>query len=184
MEAFGFQVSPYAAAANSSIMAQDGKYAFWPQPSPPVSLPSSPHIPDAADAALLGGATEPAGPPTTATAASSSSPPSQLAPPTPLPPPLPLPEVLGTIHVRVSVKDSGPGVSVENSQHLFQMYGQVSAGKTQKGSGTGLGLSISKSIIELRQCCRMANNEQSSAELIKAQPARRPLGTTICSTLA
>jgi K+-sensing histidine kinase KdpD len=90
--------------------------------------------------------------------------------------------VLGTIHVRVSVKDSGPGVSVENSQHLFQMYGQVSAGKTQKGSGTGLGLSISKSIVELRQCC-CDEKTTSRAELIENRTARRPLGPTIFSAL-
>ena len=157
MEAYSFQVSPYAAAANASILAQDGKYSFFPQHSPPVSLPPSPRLPDTGtdDAQGNDGADLEAG--ASASASASSTP--FIVPPTPILQPLPLPEVLGTIYVRVSVRDSGPGVPAESASHLFSMYGQVSAGKTQKGSGTGLGLSISKSIVELRQSTRHARTQ-------------------------
>jgi signal transduction histidine kinase/CheY-like chemotaxis protein len=50
---------------------------------------------------------------------------------------------------RVSVIDSGVGISPENQQKLFQPYMQILPGSQQQGKGTGLGLNISKSLIEL-----------------------------------
>ncbi len=47
--------------------------------------------------------------------------------------------------VRVSVKDSGPGLSKEESSEIFQRFKQTGAGKRQVG--TGLGLSICKAIV-------------------------------------
>jgi len=51
--------------------------------------------------------------------------------------------------IRISVRDSGIGISPENLRNLFQPYSQVGAGRNQKGHGTGLGLSISKKIIQM-----------------------------------
>jgi len=48
----------------------------------------------------------------------------------------------GLKEVRVSVRDSGPGVAAENLPHLFEPF------YTTKPSGMGMGLSISRSIIE------------------------------------
>lgn len=47
--------------------------------------------------------------------------------------------------VRISVKDTGPGISAENLTKLFGQYVQFNPSKLQKGGGSGLGLWISKS---------------------------------------
>uniref|UniRef100_A0A0G4F0J5 histidine kinase n=1 Tax=Chromera velia CCMP2878 TaxID=1169474 RepID=A0A0G4F0J5_9ALVE len=49
---------------------------------------------------------------------------------------------------RVSVIDSGVGLSEEDRQKLFRPYGQVRAGELQNGGGTGLGLCICKAFVE------------------------------------
>ncbi len=50
--------------------------------------------------------------------------------------------------IRVSVKDSGPGVKVEDMGRLFQQFSQLEKITERKTGGTGLGLAISKEIIE------------------------------------
>jgi len=47
--------------------------------------------------------------------------------------------------VRLSVKDTGPGIALEDQKKLFGKYVQFNAGALQKGKGSGLGLWISKS---------------------------------------
>lgn len=47
--------------------------------------------------------------------------------------------------MRISVTDTGPGISKENLHKLFGQYVQFNASKLQKGGGSGLGLWISKS---------------------------------------
>jgi len=175
LEAYNFKVSPYAAAANASLIAGDGKYSLVPPPpqathsqparSPPTSIPvtprEAPSQQSSEDGAIAGqlesssvqstpllqrGAN---GEPINNIHAGSSSSTSALPPRPVYHPPQPLPDLLGTLTVRVSVRDAGPGVPASEASHLFQAYQQVAAGKTQKGNGTGLGLSISKSIVEL-----------------------------------
>jgi signal transduction histidine kinase len=50
---------------------------------------------------------------------------------------------------QVSVNDSGPGISAEECQKIFQKFYQVSEGGGPKPKGTGLGLAISKALVEL-----------------------------------
>src|SRR5215831_19005892 len=50
---------------------------------------------------------------------------------------------------QVSVNDSGPGISAEECQKIFQKFYQVCEGGGLKPKGTGLGLAISKSLVEL-----------------------------------
>jgi signal transduction histidine kinase len=47
--------------------------------------------------------------------------------------------------LKVTVHDSGPGISSEDQQRLFGKYVQFNPGQLQKGGGSGLGLWISKS---------------------------------------
>jgi signal transduction histidine kinase len=47
--------------------------------------------------------------------------------------------------VRMSVKDSGAGISKQNMKKLFGQYVQFNAAQLQKGKGSGLGLWITKS---------------------------------------
>ncbi len=50
---------------------------------------------------------------------------------------------------KVSVRDSGPGISDSDQAKLFQEFQQADNSITKKKGGTGLGLAISKRIIEL-----------------------------------
>jgi signal transduction histidine kinase len=140
LEASNFIVNPFAAAANLSLLIGDNKYSIHPQPSPPSPpIPHAAAVPPYLDPIYGSGSTpmlSGSGPASSATPIAYQDIPSM---------PMPLPEILGTLMVRVSVRDAGPGVPAAEAAHLFQAYMQVSAGKTQKGNGTGLGLSISKS---------------------------------------
>uniref|UniRef100_A0A0G4HW43 histidine kinase n=1 Tax=Chromera velia CCMP2878 TaxID=1169474 RepID=A0A0G4HW43_9ALVE len=58
------------------------------------------------------------------------------------------PAKLEWVGLRVSMTDSGAGLSDEDIGKLFRPYGQVRAGELQNGGGTGLGLCICKSFVE------------------------------------
>lgn len=51
--------------------------------------------------------------------------------------------------IRFSVKDTGIGISEENSLNIFERFAQAEASTTRKYGGSGLGLSICKSLVEL-----------------------------------
>jgi PAS domain S-box-containing protein len=60
-------------------------------------------------------------------------------------------EVAGS-NARVSVSDLGPGLTLEEQQHIWERFNQVSApGKRGPDGGLGLGLSIAKAIIYQHQ---------------------------------
>jgi signal transduction histidine kinase len=51
--------------------------------------------------------------------------------------------------VLVSVADTGPGISPEDSERIFEEFQQAHSGNGERPEGTGLGLALSKSLVEL-----------------------------------
>ncbi|HEX9250936.1 MAG TPA: HAMP domain-containing sensor histidine kinase, partial [Ignavibacteriaceae bacterium] len=49
--------------------------------------------------------------------------------------------------IRISVKDDGPGISVQEQNRIFEKYVKS---KTEPAKGTGLGLAIAKEFVEVQ----------------------------------
>jgi len=55
----------------------------------------------------------------------------------------------GLCEIKISISDSGIGISQEQQSMLFQSFQQAESNTSRKYGGTGLGLAISKSIVEM-----------------------------------
>jgi signal transduction histidine kinase len=52
-------------------------------------------------------------------------------------------------HVRVSVRDQGPGIEPGKQEVIFEKFRQIDGSVTREHSGTGLGLAISRELVAL-----------------------------------
>ena len=53
--------------------------------------------------------------------------------------------------LKVSVQDTGPGISPAQQERIFDRFTQLSGGFSKRYAGTGLGLTVSKSLVGLMQ---------------------------------
>jgi protein-histidine pros-kinase len=56
----------------------------------------------------------------------------------------------GTVHFRLSVRDSGIGIKPEDIERLFREFEQLEAGTDRRFGGTGLGLALTRKIVEMQ----------------------------------
>ena len=55
----------------------------------------------------------------------------------------------GSDHVRVSVTDTGPGISPDDQQLIFEKFRQLDGSVTRQHSGTRIGLAISRELADM-----------------------------------
>ena len=55
--------------------------------------------------------------------------------------------------LRISVADTGVGITPENQEHIFERFSQLESGEDRQYQGTGLGLALTKRLVELHDGC-------------------------------
>ena len=84
-------------------------------------------------------------------------------------------------HVRIIVRDRGPGIEPEKHEVIFEKFRQIDGSVTREHSGTGLGLAISRELVALLGGTIGVDSVQGQAATfwvvlpLKTQPGQRDL---------
>jgi PAS domain S-box-containing protein len=80
--------------------------------------------------------------------------------------------------VKLSVADTGPGISAEETTKIFDKFYQAEQSNKQKVKGTGLGLAISKALVEMHGGKIWIESRMETGSVFSfTLPARQPLET-------
>jgi two-component system, sensor histidine kinase and response regulator len=71
-----------------------------------------------------------------------------------------LEEKNGLCTIKITVRDTGIGISPEHQKNLFSSFQQAESSTVRRFGGTGLGLAISKSIVEMMGGTILVKSEQ------------------------
>jgi PAS domain S-box-containing protein len=78
--------------------------------------------------------------------------------------------------VKVSIADTGPGITSEEASRIFDKFYQVSNPEQRKAMGTGLGLSIAKALVEMHGGKIWLESEAGKGSIFSfTLPAKQPL---------
>lgn len=84
----------------------------------------------------------------------------------------------GTAWLVISVKDTGPGISADQMEHLFKPFAPGDLSRTKHKEGTGLGLAISKRLaVLLGGNIRVSSTVGEGSEFIVSIPVSRSATT-------
>ena len=92
-----------------------------------------------------------------------------------------LPSPAPTCSLRISVEDSGIGITPENQARLFQPFVQADTSTTRRFGGTGLGLSIVKQLLAMMNGSIRVDSEAGEGSTFTVElalPAREALTTS------
>jgi len=75
--------------------------------------------------------------------------------------------------IRISVRDTGPGISAEHRETIFDKFQQVDSSATREYEGTGLGLAITKDLVQmLGGSIRLESEPGAGATFVVDVPVR------------
>lgn len=95
----------------------------------------------------------------------------------------------GVNHLRLAVRDTGPGIAPADLERIFQPFAQFHGASSGAIPNTGLGLTITRSVVAAMGGQMAVSSELGvgscfeavlPAPLLRKAPARPPLGNTIC----
>ena len=76
--------------------------------------------------------------------------------------------------VELSVQDSGPGLSVEDIDRIFDRFYRTDIARQREDGGSGLGLAIAKSIVQAHGGQLLAESEPGAGLKVKVRLPRKP----------
>ncbi len=89
-------------------------------------------------------------------------------------------QALSVDRALISVQDSGPGISPEMQQAVFERFRQLQTGTTRDVGGTGLGLAIAKEFVELHGGAITVTTAPGGGALFQVEiPLRAPAGSVL-----